>query len=42
MLCGAYGVLGYEGTNGERVKKALEAMEAILNELEKESGIRFK
>jgi hypothetical protein len=42
MLWGAYGILGYEGTNGERAKKALEAMEVILNEFEREAGIRFK
>ena len=42
MLWGAYGTLGYEGADGDRAEKALEAMEVILNELEKESGLRFK
>ncbi len=42
VLWGAYGMLGYEGVNGERAKKVLEAMEVILNELEEKTGIRFK
>jgi predicted HAD superfamily Cof-like phosphohydrolase len=42
MLWGTYGALGYEGIDGERAKKALEAMEVILNGLERETGIRFK
>jgi hypothetical protein len=42
MLWGAYGTLGYEGVDGERAKKVLEAMEMILNELERKTGIRFK
>ncbi|RLE58351.1 MAG: hypothetical protein DRN53_08450 [Thermoprotei archaeon] len=42
MLWGAYGTLGYGGINGDRAKKALEAMEVILNELERKTGIRFK
>jgi len=42
MLWGAYGALGYEGINGERASKALEAMEVILNEFERKTGIRFK
>lgn len=29
-LWGAYGILAYEGGNGERAKRALEAMERIL------------
>ncbi|MEM2154932.1 MAG: hypothetical protein QXV52_02265 [Nitrososphaeria archaeon] len=42
MLWGAYGTLGYEGQDGDRAKKVLEAMEAILNEFERKTGIRFK
>ncbi|MBO3754456.1 MAG: hypothetical protein FGF53_06245 [Candidatus Brockarchaeota archaeon] len=42
MLWGAYGVLSYEGTDGERVKKVLEAMEVILDAFERKAGIRFK
>ncbi len=42
MLWGAYGTLGYEGINGDRAKKVLEAMEVILNGFERETGIRFK
>ena len=42
VLWGAYGMLGYEGVDGERAKKVLEAMEVILNELEEKTGIRFK
>lgn len=42
MLWGAYGTLGYEGVNGERARKALEAMEVILNEFERKTEVRFK
>jgi len=42
MLWGAYGMLGYEGVDGERAGKALEAMEAILNGFEEKTGVRFK
>ncbi len=42
MLWGAYGTLGYEGEDGERAKKVLEAMEVILNEFEREAGMQFK
>ena len=42
MLWGAYGMLGYEGINGERARKVLDAMEVILNEIEKKTGVRFK
>jgi len=41
-LWGAYGALGYEGINGERAKKAIDAMERVLNEIERETHIRFK
>lgn len=42
MLWGAYGMLGYEGVDGDRAKKVLEAMEVVLNEFEKKTGVRFK
>jgi len=32
-LWGAYGALGYEGINGERAKRALDAMRRVLNVL---------
>jgi len=41
-LWGAYGALGYEGINGERAKKAIDAMERVLIEIEREAHVRFK
>jgi len=41
-LWGAYGTLGYEGINGERAKRAIDAMERVLNEIERKTQIRFK
>jgi hypothetical protein len=41
-LWGAYGVLGYEGIDGERARKAVEAMERVLDELGKRTHVRFK
>jgi hypothetical protein len=41
-LWGAYGALGYEGINGERAKRAIAAMERVLNEIERTTHIRFK
>jgi hypothetical protein len=41
-LWGAYGALGYEGINGERAKRAIAAMERVLNEIERNTNIRFK
>lgn len=41
-LWGAYGALGYEGIDGERAKKVVDAMERILDEIERETHIRFK
>ena len=35
-------MLGYEGINGERARKVLDAMEVILNEIERKTGVRFK
>lgn len=41
-LWGAYGALGYEGIDGERARKAVEAMERVLDELGKRAHVRFK
>jgi hypothetical protein len=41
-LWGAYGALGYEGINGERAKRAIAAMERVLDEIERKAHIRFK
>lgn len=41
-LWGAHGALGYEGIDGERAKKAIEAMERVLNEIERETRVRLK
>ena len=41
-LWGAYGALGYEGINGERAKKVIEAMERVLDEIGREIRIGFK
>lgn len=41
-LWGAYGALGYEGINGERAKRAIAAMERVLDEIEGKTHIRFK
>lgn len=41
-LWGAYGALGYEGIDGERARKAVEAMERVLDELGKGTPVRFK
>jgi len=38
----AYGDLGYNGLDGERAKEAVEAMERIINAIEKRSKIKFK
>ena len=32
-LWGAYGALGYEGINGDRAKKVVDAMERVLSQL---------
>jgi len=39
---GAYGDLGYDGLNGNRAKDAVEAMERILDAVEKRTGVRFR
>jgi hypothetical protein len=41
-LWGAYGTLGYEGINGERAEKVIDAMERVLDAIGKEANIRFK
>jgi hypothetical protein len=41
-LWGAYGALGYEGIDGERAKKVIDAMERVLSEIERETRVRFK
>ena len=41
-LWGAYGALGYEGINGERARKVIEAMERVLGEFESKANLRFK
>lgn len=41
-LWGAYGALSYEGIDGERAKKVIDAMERILDEIERETHTRFK
>ena len=41
-LWGAYGALGYEGIDGERAKKAIDAMERVLDAIERKAHVRFK
>lgn len=41
ILWDAYGRLGYGGVDGERAKRALEAMETALNGLGEAAGIEF-
>jgi hypothetical protein len=41
-LWGAYGALGYEGVDGERAKKAVDAMERVLDEIGREAHVSFK
>lgn len=41
ILWDAYGRLGYDGIDGERAKKAVEAMEGALNEIGRAAGIEF-
>ncbi|MDH5783523.1 MAG: hypothetical protein OEZ35_07685 [Candidatus Bathyarchaeota archaeon] len=42
VVWGVYGDLGYNGLDGNRAKDAVEAMERILNAIEKRTGIRFR
>jgi len=41
-LWGLYADLGYDGLDGERAGKAVEAMERILDVLREKTGIRLK
>lgn len=41
-LWGAYGALGYEGIDGGRAKKAVEAMERVLIAIERKARVRFR
>lgn len=40
-LWGAYGTLGYEGEDGNRASKALEAMERVMDEISRTTGLRL-
>lgn len=42
VLWGTYGILGYEGADGDRARKAVEAMERIMDEISNRIGIRLK
>jgi len=39
---GAYGDLGYDGLDGDRARDAIDAMERILDAIEKRTGIKFR
>jgi HEPN domain-containing protein len=41
-LWGAYGALGYEGIDGERATKVIDAMERVLREIERETRVRIR
>ncbi|MGB9717412.1 MAG: hypothetical protein ACPL4E_03080 [Thermoproteota archaeon] len=42
LLWGSYGLLGYDGIDGERAAKVVEAMEVIMNEVASKTRIRLK
>lgn len=42
VVWGAYGDLGYDGLDGNRAREAVEAMERILDGVERRTGIRFR
>ncbi|KPV64022.1 MAG: hypothetical protein AOA66_0473 [Candidatus Bathyarchaeota archaeon BA2] len=42
IVWSAYGDLGYDGLDGNRAREAVEAMERIVDEIERRSGIRFR
>jgi len=42
IIWGAYGDLGYNGLDGKRAKEAIDAMERIFNEFEKQTKLRTR
>lgn len=42
VVWGTYGDLGCDGLNGNRARDAVEAMERIMDEIKKRTGIRFR
>jgi len=42
IILGAYGDLGYDGLDGKRAKEAVDAMERIIDEVEKRSRLRIR
>lgn len=42
VVWGAYGDLGYDGLDGNRARDAVEAMERIMDGIEKRTKIRFR
>jgi hypothetical protein len=41
-LWGAYGTLGYEGEDGDRAGKVIEAMERVMNEIGRTTGLQLE
>jgi len=41
-LWGAYGTLGYEGEDGDRADKVLEAMERVMDEISRATSLRLR
>jgi len=42
MLWSVYGDLGYDGLDGKRARDAISAMERIIDEIEKRTGVRLR
>ncbi|MGQ9515455.1 MAG: hypothetical protein ACUVTL_10500 [Thermoproteota archaeon] len=42
LLWGSYGLLGYDGIDGDRAEKVIEAMEMILDGIELKTQIRLR
>jgi len=42
LLWSAYGDLGYDGLDGNRARDAIDAMEKIIGDLEKQTGVGVK